>query len=266
MWRDWTVGGGSRATSLAPRPVGPAAPSSLGLWPGAHAAVPGCPSGPSSSGSGPWHTYSYWLMGLVSRISQIIKSSAPSRKGVPAGSKTCHHPCHLPSSHCLSDRSPLCPLVSPNPRAESRSRAASTPQASEWSPLGACRAPVPTPCKGQQPVLPGVPELLSGAPGLEGTLLVRVLVRRLLDDLQFSLAVWSLRLVACACAICQPVCQRSGLGGALCGEPCFAVGAVCGRRASSWQQTGHRPFQVEDMSFLQGVHGPDMWSVSVREP
>lgn len=132
------------------------------------------PSGLSSSGSGPWHTYSYWLMGLVSRISQIIKGSAPSRKGVPVGSKTCHHPCHLPSSHCLSDRSPLCPLVSPNPRAESRSRAASTPQASEWSPLGARRAPVPMPCEGQQPVLPGVTELLPGAPGLERILLVSV--------------------------------------------------------------------------------------------
>lgn len=74
---------------------------------------------------------------------------------------------------------------------------------------------------------PGVPEL-PGAPGLEGILLVRVLVGRCLDDLQFSLAAWSLRFVTCACAICQPVCQRSGLGGALCREPCFAVG-LCGR-------------------------------------
>lgn len=104
-WRDWTQWLGvqglcpSASVALQHRPHGACGPGlTLRCW--------AAPSAPPCSGSGPLHTYSYRLMGLVSHISQIIKGSAPSGKGEPAGSETCHHPCHLPSSHCLSDLSP----------------------------------------------------------------------------------------------------------------------------------------------------------------
>lgn len=100
---------------------------------------------------------------------------------------------------------------------------------------------------------------------MEGILLVRVLVGRRLD-LQLSLAVWSLRFVAVPVPFVSPFAKEAAWA-VLCAESRVLQWVLCvGALHPAGSRRGHRPFQVEDMSFLQGVHGPDMWSVSVLEP
>lgn len=85
-------------------------------------------------------------------------------------------------------------------------------------------------------------------------------------DLQFSLAVRSLRFVA----VPVPLVGRFAKAAAwavLRAESRVLQWVLCvGAVHPAGSRRGHKPFQVEDMSFLQGVHGPDMWSVSVLEP